>query len=129
MQREELENLSYSSFLPKSTNPELCLFMGFLITVITVKLSYFISSQIMSCCHVRKKKIEQEGMKQRRRKGLPKILSAPILFTHSSATRRWGPFILSNIALGLLFQQTSPSLGNSTRKATGLVWVRSLPIP
>lgn len=119
MQREELESLSYSSFLPKSTNPELCFFMGFLITVISFKLSYFINSQIMSCCHVRKKKIEKEGMKQRRRKRSPKILSAPILFTHSSATREWGPFILTNIALGLLSNKLHLLSGTLLEKLLG----------
>lgn len=96
VQREELsESLFYSSFLPKSTNPELWFFMLFYYSnhFLTQLL---INSQIMSSCHVRKKKTEKEGMEQKR-KGLPKICSGPILFTHCSAT-----FLLSNIALGLL---------------------------
>lgn len=113
MQREELE-----SFFPKSANPELWFFMGFLITAITFEVSYFISSQIMSHCQVKKKKIEKEGMKQRR-KGLPKILFASILFTHSSATRGWGPFLLSNIALGLLFKKLHLLSGTLLEKLLG----------
>jgi len=41
----------------------------------------------MACSHMGKRKIEKEGKKQNRRKGLQKLLFACIRFKHPSPTR------------------------------------------